>query len=299
MRSSVLLMFVFVFTICVCKASVRAESSPVSLGQPTEIPQEEKTPVLNKAIEDGELKHAVSAQQPDNIRKEDTTTANTTQEDEELQHDDVESEPSLVKDPLQPYNRAIFTFNDKTYHYFVKPIYTGYNSMVPEKARISVKNFFTNIKMPVRFFNCLFQGKLKGAGTELARFVINSTVGVAGFFDPAKSKFHLERHERDFGQTLAKHKMNSGIYIVWPFLGPSTVRDTVGLVGDAALNPLSWISYFFLTPLEGFGNYSYDAVNDFSIDKGQTYESITGPAIDPYIALQDSYIQNRVKKTKE
>ncbi|MBI2556490.1 MAG: VacJ family lipoprotein [Planctomycetes bacterium] len=86
---------------------------------------------------------------------------------------------------------------------------------------------------------------------------------------------------------------------MWPFLGPSTVRDTVGLVGDTALNPLSWISYFFLTPLEGFGNYSYDAVNDFSIDKGQTYESITEPAIDPYIALQDSYIQNRVKKTKE
>ncbi|OHB40178.1 MAG: hypothetical protein A2545_06295 [Planctomycetes bacterium RIFOXYD2_FULL_41_16] len=245
------------------------------------------------------MKHTVSAQQPDNTRKEDTTPANTTQADEELQHDDVESEPPLIKDPLQPYNRAIFTFNDKTYHYFVKPIYTGYNSMVPEKARVSVKNFFTNIKMPVRFFNCLFQGKLKGAGTELARFVINSTVGVAGLFDPAKSKFHLERHERDFGQTLAKHKMNSGIYIVWPFLGPSTVRDTVGLVGDAALNPLSWISYFFLTPLEGFGNYSYDAVNDFSIDKGQTYENITEPAIDPYIALQDSYIQNRGKKTKE
>ncbi|HEY4481777.1 MAG TPA: MlaA family lipoprotein, partial [Candidatus Brocadiaceae bacterium] len=141
MRRYVLLMFVVVFTICVCKASVRAESSPVSLGQPTEIPQEEKTPVINKANEDGELKHTVSAQQPDNTRKEDTTPANTTQADEELQHDDVESEPPLIKDPLQPYNRAIFTFNDKTYHYFVKPIYTGYNSMVPEKARVSVKNF--------------------------------------------------------------------------------------------------------------------------------------------------------------
>src|SRR3990167_11003707 len=116
-------------------------------------------------------------------------------------------------------------------YYFVNPISPEKNAMVPKKARVSVKNFFTNIKMPVRFFNCLFQGKLKGAGTELARFVIKSTVGVAGLFDPAKSKFHLERHERDFGQTLAKHKMNSGIYIVWPFLGPSTVRDTVGLVG--------------------------------------------------------------------
>ena len=299
MRSPVLLMFVVVFTMCVCKASVRADSSPVSEGQTTEIPQEEKTPVINKANEDGELNHTVSDGQSDNTREEKTTPATTTQGDEELQNDDVTSEPPLVKDPLQPYNRAIFTFNDKAYHYFIKPIYTGYNSMIPEKARISVRNFFTNIRMPVRFFNCIFQGNMKDAGTELARFAINSTVGIAGFFDPAKSKFHLEKHERDFGQTLAKHKMNSGIYIVWPFLGPSTVRDTVGLAGDAALNPLSWISYFFLTPIEGFGNYAYDTVNDVSIDKGQTYESITKPAIYPYIALQDAYVQNRIKKIKE
>ena len=298
-RRSVLLMFVVVFTICVCKASVRAESSPVSEGQPTEIPQEEKTPVINKANEDGELKHTVPAGQSDNTKKEDATPADTTQEEEEPINNDVKEEPPLVKDPLQPYNRAIFTFNDKAYHYFIKPIYTGYNSMIPEKARVSVRNFFTNVKMPVRFFNCLFQGEFKGVGTELARFVINSTVGVAGFFDPAKSKFHLEKQERDFGQTLAKHKMNSGVYIVWPFLGPSTVRDTAGLAGDAALNPLTWISYFFLTPLESFGNYSYDTVNDLSIDKGTTYENITKPAIDPYIALQDAYVQNRIKKIKE
>jgi phospholipid-binding lipoprotein MlaA len=292
-------MFVVVFTICVCKASVRAESSHASEGQPAEIPQEEKAPVINKANEDGELKHTVSTGQSENTRKEDATPADTTQEDEEPMNNDVKEEPPLVKDPLQPYNRAIFTFNDKAYHYFIKPIYTGYNSMIPEKARVSVRNFFTNIEMPVRFFNCLFQGKLKGAGTELERFVINSTIGVAGFFDPAKSKFHLEKQERDFGQTLAKHKMNSGVYIVWPFLGPSNVRDTAGLVGDAALNPLTWISVFFLTPLESFGRYSYDTVNDISIDKGQTYESITEPAIDPYIALQDAYTQNRMKKIKQ
>ena len=292
-------MFVVVFTICVCKASVRAESSHASEGQPAEIPQEEKAPVINKANEDGELKHTVPAGQSDNTKKEDATPADTTQEEEEPINNDVKEEPPLVKDPLQPYNRAIFTFNDKAYHYFIKPIYTGYNSMIPEKARVSVRNFFTNVKMPVRFFNCLFQGEFKGVGTELARFVINSTVGVAGFFDPAKSKFHLEKQERDFGQTLAKHKMNSGVYIVWPFLGPSTVRDTAGLAGDAALNPLTWISYFFLTPLESFGNYSYDTVNDLSIDKGTTYENITKPAIDPYIALQDAYVQNRIKKIKE
>ena len=299
MRRSVLLMFFFIFTICVCKASVRAESSTIPEGQSDETTQEVKTPIINKANEDGELKHTVSTGLSDNTIQENTSPANTTYEDEEPVNYDVEEEPPLVKDPLQSYNRAIFTFNDKAYHYFIKPIYTGYNSMVPEKARVSVRNFFSNVKMPVRFFNCLFQGEFKGAGTELARFVINSTVGVAGFFDPAKSKFHLKKQERDFGQTLAKHKMNSGVYIVWPFLGPSTVRDTIGLAGDAALNPLSWVSYFFLTLPEGFGNYAYDTVNEVSLDKGQTYESITKPAIDPYIALQDAYVQNRIKKIKE
>ncbi|HHT9137455.1 MAG TPA: MlaA family lipoprotein [Candidatus Wunengus sp. YC60] len=300
MRKPVFLMLVVVFTICLCKEFVCAEDSAIPEGQPVKTAQEVETPIINKANEEGELKPIVQAGQFDKTPKEDKTPAITTPEDEEQENkDDIKPETPLVKDPLQPYNRAIFAFNDKAYHYFIKPIYTGYNSMVPEKARVSVRNFFTNIKMPVRFFNCLFQGELKGAGTELARFVINSTVGVAGFFDPAKSKFHLQRQERDFGQTLAKHKVNSGIYIVWPFLGPSTVRDTAGLAGDAVLNPISWVSYFFLTPLEGFGNYSYDTVNDISIDKGQTYESVTKPAIDPYIALQDAYVQNRIKKIKD
>lgn len=205
----------------------------------------------------------------------------------------------LVKDPYESYNRAMFVFNDKVFHYFIKPVYTGYNSMVPEKARVSVRNFFSNVKMPIRFFNCLFQGEFKGAGTEMLRFMVNSTVGVGGLFDPAKSKFNLQKKEKDFGQTLAKHKMGSGSYIVWPFIGPSTTRDTVGLVGDAALNPLTWISYFFLTPVEGFGGNTYDTVNDISIDKGSAYENITKPAVDPYIALQDAYIQNRNKKIKE
>ncbi|MEP9411995.1 MAG: VacJ family lipoprotein [Candidatus Brocadia sp.] len=222
---------------------------------------------------------------------------------EKVEAEQSEPEPEMpyiyVKDPLEPFNRAMFTFNDKAFHYFFKPIYTGYNSMVPEKARVSVRNFYTNIKMPVRFFNCLFQANFKGAGTEMLRFVINSTVGVAGFFDPAKSKFHIEKQDRDFGQTLGKYKMESGTYFVWPFIGPSNTRDTIGLLGDGALNPITWISFFFLTPIESLGNYSYDTINDVSIDKGNTYESITKPAIDPYIALQDAYTQNRIKKIKE
>lgn len=231
----------------------------------------------------------------------DKDAANKDEETEQTEEEEWEMEPEIppIKDSFPSFNRAMFTFNDKAFHYFFKPIYTGYNSMVPEKARVSVRNFYTNIKMPVRFFNCLFQTNFKGAGTEMLRFVINSTVGVAGFLDPAKSKFHIEKQDRDFGQTLGKYKMESGTYIVWPFIGPSNTRDTIGLLGDGALNPLTWVSYFFLTPIESMGNYTYDTVNDVSIDKGNTYESITKPAIDPYIALQDAYTQNRIKKIKE
>lgn len=222
---------------------------------------------------------------------------NTADKGEEAEQ--TESEIPPIKDSMQSFNRAMFTFNDKAFHYFFKPIYTGYNSMIPVQARVSVKNFYTNIRMPIRFFNCLFQSNFKGAGTEMLRFVINSTAGVAGFLDPAKSKFHMEKQERDFGQTLAKYKMDSGTYVVWPFIGPSNTRDTIGLIGDTALDPITWISFFFLMPVESIGNYTYDSINDLSIDKGETHESVTRPAIDPYIAVQDAYTQNRIKRIKE
>ncbi len=216
---------------------------------------------------------------------------------EEPTFGDTESPP--VKDSLPNFNRTMYNVNDKIYYYGLKPAYKGYNFIVPEKARISVRNFFTNLKMPVRFFNCLFQAKFANAGIEMSRFLINSTIGLAGFFDPAKSQFNMEMHDADFGQTLAKYKVSSGTYLNWPIIGPSTVRDTVGYVGDLALNPTTWVSFFFLTPIESVGRGAYETVNDVSIDKGTTYESITVGAVDPYVALQDAYIQNRNKKLKE
>ena len=152
--------------------------------------------------------------------------------------------------------------------------------------------------MPDRFVNCLLQGKFKGAGTEALRFTINSTMGIGGFFDPAKSQFHLKVQDEDFGQTLGKYKMGQVLFIQWPFLGPSTLRDTLGYVGDTALDPLTILS-FYINPFVTEGAYTYNVFNEISIDKGESYENITKPAIDPYIALQDSYIQNRTKRIKE
>lgn len=277
MRNGVTGMFFFGVTVLFSMHALQAESVPVSA------PAESSYGELNE----------------DNASNMDTGSVGAEGESDEAGQAGTEAEIPLVKDTFQPFNRAMFAFNDKAFHYFFKPIYTGYNSMIPVQARVSVKNFYTNIRMPIRFFNCLFQSNFKGAGTEMLRFVVNSTVGVAGFLDPAKSKFHLEKQERDFGQTLGKYNMQSGTYFVWPFLGPSNTRDTIGFVGDTVLDPLTWVSYFFLKPIESIGNYTYESVNKLSVDTGDTYESVTKPAIDPYIALQDAYLQNRVKKIKE
>ena len=204
-----------------------------------------------------------------------------------------------VKDSIPAFNKAMFAFNDKAYYYFFKPIHRGYSFILPTPARKGVNNFFENLKMPVRFFNCLFQGNVKGAGTEISRFVINSTIGVGGLWDPSKSLFNINKQNRDFGQTLGKIGAKPGTYIVLPFLGPSNTRDMSGLVVDTALSPLSWVSFFFLTPPESVGNYSLQGVNDLSLDTGGTYESITKEAIDQYIALQDAYTKYREKKVRE
>lgn len=200
-----------------------------------------------------------------------------------------------VGDPVQPYNRGIFFFNDKLYFYLLKPVSKGYKAVIPERARVSVKNLSENINMPGRFFNCLLQGKLKEAGTEALRFTINSTVGVVGLFDPAKSMFHLKEQEEDFGQTLGKYGMGPGSYIEWPLLGSSSLRDTLGLIGDAALDPFTYLS--LITPLTLIQR-ALDRINELSLDK-DTYESMVEGAIDPYLAVQDAYIQNRNKKIKE
>lgn len=203
-----------------------------------------------------------------------------------------------IKDSWKPFNRAMYKFNDGFIKYFARPINVGYTSIVPPVARTGVKNFFSNIKTPGRFLNCLFQGKIKGAGTELFRLVVNSTVGVGGLWDPSTKLFHIKKQERDFGQTLGKAKMGPGTYIVWPFFGPSNARDTAGGIIDAGLDPLSWVSFFFLAPVESIGTYAGKTVNDAD-DKIVDYETITKPAIDPYIALQDAYTKNREKKMEE
>ena len=172
MRKFTVLTFFFVLTMFFCVTIVRAENLPVPVPEvpPDETVSEEKDTVKDSPNEQKEPVPAPEA-----------SLDETVSEEKEPKYTGEELEVPPIKDPIQPFNRAMFTFNDKAFHYFIKPIYKGYSNVIPEKARISVRNFYTNIKLPIRFFNCLFQGKFKGAGTEGMRFLVNSTVGIAGF----------------------------------------------------------------------------------------------------------------------
>lgn len=144
-----------------------------------------------------------------------------------------------VSDPLETVNRAIFSFNGVVDKYVFKPVAQGYTAVLPELARDGIQNFFRNLLSPTDLANQVLQGDIDGAATTTARFLMNSTVGIAGFIDAAE-KVGIPYEGEDFGQTLAVWGIPSGPYVVLPFMGPSTVRDFVGMAADFITNPVHW-----------------------------------------------------------
>lgn len=144
-----------------------------------------------------------------------------------------------IYDPLEPLNRGIFAFNDGLDYILLNPITDAYRFVVPDAFRIAISNFLTNIKSPVYLANELLQGDLDGAGLVTKRFVFNTFTGFGGILDTASWE-GMTYEPEDFGQTLATWGVHSGPYLVLPILGPSTARDTVGLVGDMAMDPINW-----------------------------------------------------------
>jgi phospholipid-binding lipoprotein MlaA len=183
----------------------------------------------------------------------------------------------------------------------LKPVASGYRVVTPTPVRVSIKNFFFNLLAPVRLVNCLLQGKAKAAGGELGRFFINTTVGMAGFLDPAEIYPELNPPTEDLGQTLGHYAVGSGFYIVWPLIGPSTLRDTVGGIGDWALNPFTFMQLINVDAgalTSGTTNvavFGVRTINQTSFRIGD-YEALKNAALDPYEAFRDAYIQNRLSK---
>jgi phospholipid-binding lipoprotein MlaA len=193
-------------------------------------------------------------------------------------------------DPLEPINRAFFTFNDKLYFWALKPVSTVYAAVLPSKLRIGIRNAFDNLLAPVRIVNNFLQGKVDRSGKELVRFAINTTVGVGGLADVAKNDFHLAESDEDLGQTLGIYGAGEGVYICWPFIGPSNLRDTIGLVGDGFITPIYYLTGGNIYAAAGVK--TGERVNDVSLRLGD-YERWKEAAIDPYVSMRQAYRQSR------
>jgi len=201
-----------------------------------------------------------------------------------------------LADPLEPLNRISFVINDRLYFWVLRPVATGYANTVPQEIRLCIGSFFRNLRAPVRVVNHLLQGRVKASGTELVRFTINTTVGIGGLVDSASRNFGIEPSESDLGQTLGVYGLGGGFYLYWPMFGPSSLRDTAGMVGDSFLNPLS---YLVASDAEfGVGAYSLSTVNAVSFRLGE-YERLVESSLDPYLAVRDGYWQYRSNQIRE
>ena len=209
-----------------------------------------------------------------------------------LQEDLDKETPQMVPDPLHYFNKGMYHFNDKLYFWVLKPAARGWKAVIPEFARISLKNFFYNLRFPVRFVSCALQGKGKKAEAELGRFLLNSTIGLAGFLNPAKKHPELNPGEEDLGQTFGAWGIDNGFYLVVPLIGPTTLRDGIGRIGDVFLDPSFWLGFEIDNLWVTAGIYAGETVNNTSFRIGD-YEAIKEAALDPYTAIRNGYIQHR------
>jgi len=198
-------------------------------------------------------------------------------------------------DPWERWNEPVFEFNRRLDKYVLKPVAKGYNFVVPDEIQIMISNGFDNISFVPRLVNSLLQGKLKGAGRELSRFLINSTAGVGGLFDPAKDVFGILKSREDFGQTLGVWGVGSGPYVIVPLLEPLTVRDGVGKAVDSAMDPLA---YFLPLIWDRLAMKVGDIVNERSLNL-DLFQGFEESVIDMYSAVRHAYLQRRLRLISE
>ena len=209
--------------------------------------------------------------------------------------------PKSVPDPIEPVNRVIWGFNKEVMIGVIKPTSRVYRSVVPTPIRAAIRRMDTNITYPDRLINNLLQGRWVGTRNETCRFLVNSTIGLAGFFDVA-TKWHIYKSDADFGQTFGQWGWKPDFFLMLPILGPSSDRDALGRAGDYAANPLLYISPYTLRaqdPLTYEGPYTFfsygAAYNDLS-DSVDGYVRFAQAEMDPYAEIQYAWTFERANR---
>lgn len=197
-----------------------------------------------------------------------------------------------INDPYEAQNRNVHEFNKGLDKNLVRPVSRGYVAVVPSEMRETVNNFSNNLSEPGDAINSLLQGDLGGAGVATTRFVMNSTLGLLGFFDPS-TELNIEDHDTDFGETLAVWGFGEGAYIEMPFFGPSTQRDAIGFVTDVFTNPLTFVTVSsspenLIPPVTRGAAWLNDR------DRlGTSIDSVLYESADSYAQTRSIYLQNR------
>jgi ABC-type transporter lipoprotein component MlaA len=210
---------------------------------------------------------------------------------EALQHRSLP--PPDFPDPLEPWNRSVSAVNHALVVGLVDPLSSIWRLVLPKPVRRAVGRAGDNLLWPRRLLANLLQGEWRDAGRETARFAINTTLGVAGLFDPARRRFELAPADEDFGQVLAVWGWRPSTFLVLPFFGPSTVRDAVGLVPDSAANPLSWVAFPLGTALNG--GFTLNELSEL-VDP---YQRFVGSTWDPYHLARIAWTLDREAEVVE
>jgi len=195
-----------------------------------------------------------------------------------------------ANDPYERMNRKFFNFNNKLDSAIIKPAASGYNSIMPKPVRRGLRNFLNNFESPAIFANDILQGEWSRAGITFSRFLINTTVGIGGLFDVAKTS-DLERHHEDFGQTLGSWGAGEGAYLVLPLYGPAPPRDLAGLVIDQAFNPLTYFNDTEVV-IASATLTMFDLI-DFRAENIENIDNIERTSLDYYATVRSIYRQNR------
>lgn len=196
----------------------------------------------------------------------------------------------VYNDPWEGFNRSVFAFNHAAYEYVLIPVSDGYKTVVPGPVRSSVGNFFANLREPLNLLNNLFSGEVADAGSNLGRFLINSTVGLLGLFDPATSWFEIDPKRRSVGDTLASYGVGSGPYLVLPLLGQSDVRGGFSVLTEGFIHPVNHVA----DSPQNYQLRAFDGVDDFS-EQSETYQNLYQNADDPYLYFRNQYLQGQAR----